>query len=110
MLVFWQTADVDVDALKAALERVADAETQISIGNCYAEGKGVQQDRVEAFRLDRKAAEMGLAEAQYNLGTLYLQDWGVEKNEAEALKWYRKAAAKGCKPADDMIALLTRKQ
>ena len=33
-------ADGDVDALKAALEKVSDAETQFRIGVCYAEGKG----------------------------------------------------------------------
>ena len=68
------------------------------------------QDRAEAFRLYRKAAEMGLVQSQFNLGTCYDMGWGVEKNEAEALKWYRKASAQGCKLADDMIALLTRKQ
>ena len=34
-------ADSDVDTFKTVLEKVADAETQYRIGNCYAEGKGL---------------------------------------------------------------------
>ena len=38
-------ADVDVDALKAALEKVADPETQCRIGNCYFEGRSLPRTR-----------------------------------------------------------------
>ena len=54
-------ADVDVDALKAALEKVADPETQCRIGNCYFEGKVVAKDKAEAVRWYRKAADNGIA-------------------------------------------------
>ena len=57
-------ADGDVDALKAALEKVADPETQCRIGNCYFEGKVVAKDKAEAVRWYRKAAEQGDAQAQ----------------------------------------------
>ena len=66
--------------------------------------------RYEAFRLYRKAADMGLSDSQFNLGTCYDMGWGVEKNQEEALKWYRKASAQGCKFADDMIRELTKKK
>ena len=82
----------------------------VSTNGVFAEGKGVPQDRAEASRLYSKAAAMGLKESLFNVGTCYDMGWGVEKNREEALKWYRKAAAQGCKLADDMIALLTRKQ
>ena len=52
-------ADADADALKAVLEKVADAETQCRIGNCYAEGKVVAKDTAEAVRWYRKAAAQG---------------------------------------------------
>ena len=68
------------------------------------------QDKAEAFRLYRKAAEMGLKESQFNVGTYYDMGWGVERNEAEALKWYRKASAQGFKLADDMIREITKKK
>jgi hypothetical protein len=70
----------------------------------------VPQDKAEAFRLYRQAAEMGFAASQYNVGLYYDKGWGVEKNKEEALKWYRKASAQGLKEADDMIDLLTKKK
>ena len=44
-------ADSDVNALKAVLEKVTDAETQCHIGNCYAEGKVVAKDEAEAIAI-----------------------------------------------------------
>ncbi len=64
-------ADSDVDALKAVLEKVADAETQCRIGNCYAAGKVVAKDEAEAVRWYRKAADQGYADAQCWLGKWY---------------------------------------
>ena len=65
-------ADVDVDALKAALEKVADPETQCRIGNCYFEGKVVAKDKAEAVRWYRKAADQGYADAQCWLRDMWL--------------------------------------
>ena len=56
-------ADCDVDALKAALAKVGDAETQFRIGNCYAQDKGRKRSLGEAVAWYRKAAEQGHAEA-----------------------------------------------
>ena len=66
-------ADADVDALKAALEKVADPETQCRIGNCYFEGKVVAKDKAEAVRWYRKAAEQGLPEGNDMLKLLESQ-------------------------------------
>ena len=66
-------ADVDVDALKAALEKVADPETQCRIGNCYFEGKVVVKDKAEAVRWYRKAADQGLPEGNDMLKLLESQ-------------------------------------
>ena len=65
--------DADVDALKAALEKVVDPETQCRIGNCYAEGKVVAKDKAEAVRWYRKAAEQGLPEGNDMLKLLESQ-------------------------------------
>ena len=64
----------------------------IHLGVCYADGRGVAKDEVEAVKWYRKAAEQNDAEAQFNLGVCYANGQGVAKNEAEAVKWYRKAA------------------
>ena len=44
-----------------------DADARCSLGVCYANGKGVQQDKTEAVQRYRKAAEQGDADAQFNL-------------------------------------------
>ena len=57
-------ADCDVDALKAALAKVGDAETQFRIGNCYAQDKGLKRSLGEAVAWYRKAAALGCAAAK----------------------------------------------
>ena len=66
-------ADADVDAFKAVLEKVTDAETQYRIGNCYFEGKVVAKDKAEAVRWYRKAADQGLPEGNDMLKLLESQ-------------------------------------
>ena len=61
----------------------------------YANGRGVPQDKAQAVKWYRKAAEQGYAAAQYNLGVMYYNGQGVPQDDAEAVKWYRKAAEQG---------------
>jgi TPR repeat protein len=51
------------------------------------------QDRAEAARWYRKAADQGHALAQYNLGLLYANGRGVAQDKAQARAWMQKAAA-----------------
>lgn len=71
------------------------ATAQLKMGDCYANGTGVAQDKAQAFEWYSKAAAQGLAEAESILGIWYDQGIGVEKNQSEAVKWYSKAAAHG---------------
>ena len=68
---------------------------QLSIGEMYFNGLGVNRDSVQSAEWIRKAAEQGLAAAQCSLGTSYETGFGIEQDYAEAVKWYRKAAAQG---------------
>jgi TPR repeat protein len=52
----------------------------------------VAQDKAEAVKWDRLAAEQGYAEAQYNLGLAYYRGEWVMEDKAEAVKWIRLAA------------------
>ncbi len=63
-------------------------------GICCFEGYGVTQDREEAVKWFRKAAELFIPEpeAQYMLGICYRDGLGVTQDRAEAVKWFRKAA------------------
>jgi hypothetical protein len=61
----------------------------------YANGKGVEQNHVEAAKWYRKSAEAGQAPAQYNLGIMYRNGTGVEQDHVEAAEWFRKSAEAG---------------
>jgi len=61
----------------------------------YNNGKGVEQDHVEAAEWYRKSAEGGFAQAQYNLGAMYGKGKGVEQDYVETAKLHRKSAAAG---------------
>ena len=68
---------------------------QTFLGDMYYYGRGVKEDKAEAARWHRKAAEQGDVVAQSSLGLMYDLGWGVEKDYAEAVKWFRKAAEQG---------------
>ena len=53
------------------------------------------QDRTEAARCYRLAAEQGLAGAQYNLGGCFERGEGVALDVSEAARYYRLAAEQG---------------
>jgi TPR repeat protein len=68
---------------------------QYSLGLCYQNGTGVDQDHTEAVRLYRLAADQGHALAQRNLGGCYDTGTGVDQDHAEAVRLYRLAADQG---------------
>ena len=53
------------------------------------------QNRLEAAKWFRKAAEQGDPEAQNSLGFCYAEGQGVPHDIDEAMRWYRKAAEQG---------------
>jgi TPR repeat protein len=68
---------------------------QSALGERYAIGEGVPQDKAEAAKWLQKAAEQGYAEAQLSLGKLYASGEGVPRDQEEANKWLQKAAEQG---------------
>ena len=73
-----------------------DALAQYTLAGFYHRGNNVPQDRVEAAKWYRKAAEQGLDIAQLRLGMYYLVGTtGVPQDREEAIKWLRKAAEQG---------------
>ena len=63
-----------------------------NLGVCYASGRGVVRDEVEAVKWFRKAADQNHARAQVALGGCYSKGEGVVKDELEAVLWWCKAA------------------
>ncbi len=53
------------------------------------------EDKAEAVKWFRKAADQGNADAQYHLGLCYYYGYGVEEDNAEAVNWLKKAADQG---------------
>jgi TPR repeat protein len=57
------------------------------------------QDRSEAVRLYKKAADMGYAPAQYNYSAALALEQGVAKDGSESLKWWQRAYDQDYPPA-----------
>jgi len=72
--------------------------TAIGIMLFRGEG-GLTQDRSEAVRLYKKAADMGYAPAQYNYSAALALGQGIAKDESESLKWWQRAYDQDYPPA-----------
>jgi hypothetical protein len=59
-----------------------------NLGYCRWNGLGIQQDRAEAIRLWRIAAEDGHPEAQFHLGRVFLEAEGGHRDLVEAYAWF----------------------
>ena len=71
------------------------APAQFSLGECYREGNGVEQDINKAALWYRKSAEQGYTKAQCMLGLLYKGSWGHAQDYSEYFYWTQKAAEQG---------------
>jgi TPR repeat protein len=69
----------------------------------YYQGKGVNQDKNEAAKWYRLAAEQGDPDAQFILGVMYYQGDRVGKDVREAFKWFRLAAEQGSPEAQSTL-------
>ena len=86
-----------------------DAIAQTDIGKMYAEGRGVEQDFVEAKAWFEKATAQNQPDGIYNLGLMYANGEGVTQDYAEAVKWYRIAADLGQSDAQNSLGLRYKK-
>ena len=68
-------------------------ESLYNMGMMHYEGKGVQRDYLEAFKLFQISAVKGNANAQHYLGLLYTSGfYGVKRDFAKAAMWFTKSA------------------
>lgn len=71
-------------------------EAIINIGLCYLQGNGVKEDKKEAVRCFRTAAEKySSGVAYHNLGICYENGFGVRKDYKKAIEMYGKAVENG---------------
>lgn len=78
-----------------AYAKQGDAQYQEHVARYYLTGYGVKQNKTEALKWYRLAAEQGSGYSQYELGMRLLNGVGVEKDSEEAFKWLKKAAQCG---------------
>lgn len=65
------------------------------LGECYSQGRGVEQSAQEAERRFMQAAKLGGGEQMLNLAVRYALGDGVEPSQGKALSWVRKAQDSG---------------
>lgn len=87
-------APVDIEKIQLDAQR-GNPLAQAMLAQLYSEGNGVPQDKAEAAKWLRKAAEQGLADAQVLLGFCLKHGDGVQADTTEATNWFRKAAEQG---------------
>ena len=75
--------------------QVSADQAMLILGDCYADGRGVLKDPVQAVEWYRKAAELGNSEAMFKLGSCFAKAQGVQQDQAQAVAWYRTAAEHG---------------
>ena len=75
----------------------------------YDFGEGVPENKAEAVKWYRLAAEKGFAQAPTNLGFMYRYGIGVPENDAEAVKWFRLGAEQGSAAAQHSLGFMYEK-
>ena len=99
-------ASIGLDCLKLTLRECIELEIQnltekakegdrrakYQVGVMYRDGKGVKEDKKEAFKWMLEAAEQEYVFAQYSVGNMYYNGEGVAQDKEKAFEWYLEAA------------------
>ena len=108
-LYYYYTVKTEA-AYKKAFELFTDAynlgeeEAIINIGLCYLQGYGVKEDKREAVKCFKTAAEKcSSGVAYHNLGICYENGFGVRKDYKKAIEMYGKAVENGEKAGLEAI-------
>lgn len=81
---------------------------QFFLGDAYANGEGVLQDKKEAVKWYNLAAEQGDADAQYSLGAAYYNGEGILQDLVIAYKWINLAGQNGKEGAVETQEILVQ--
>ncbi|MBN1864353.1 MAG: SEL1-like repeat protein [Victivallales bacterium] len=104
-LTFADTARAEpLESVRNAAEN-GDARSQVTLGNAYFHGNGVQKDYHKAFSLYSRAAENGSAAAYLNLGICLENGLGTPRDKFRAFDLYSKAAGLGIREAMFNVAM-----
>jgi len=92
--------------LLAASAELNYADAQYFLAICYTEGRGVEKNFDEAFKLLRLAADQKHPDAAYIVGEAYYQGDSVEKDQAKAIVYWKSAAENGSEEAKKKLESL----
>lgn len=84
-----------------------DPSAEFEVGARLAEGKGTDQNLVEAARWYQRSAAQGFAQAQYRLASFYERGLGLKADPGRARIWYRRAAEQGNVKAMHNLAVMS---
>ncbi|MBQ9162883.1 MAG: SEL1-like repeat protein [Clostridia bacterium] len=91
---------------RAAAQNVPDA--LIRMGQLRLDGKGIERDNHEAYRLFTAAAKEGDSRGAYYMGICCLNGFGIMRDSEMAVRYFYTSAMKGYAPAAYQLALLYR--
>jgi len=74
-----------------------------NLASIYLEGKGVQKNIQKAFKLFKKAADLGDSMAQVNVGLLYAWGEDISHNKMKAYENFKKALNAGKSQASEYL-------
>ena len=80
------------DSSTNRLDKIFTQVAVVPVAKAYDKGLGVDQDKTEAIKWYKKAADAGETEAEWRLGVKYNVGDGVDIDMQKALQWYLKAA------------------
>lgn len=81
-----------------------------TLGECYAQGRGIEQDLEKAEQCFIQWAEQGNGETQLALAIRYKNGSGVPKSMGRAMSWVKRAQMAGLADAADRFYDMERKQ
>lgn len=92
----------------SALQSPADEDSGAiyNLGQMYAKGIVVEQDKAKALELFETASAAGHAKAAYSLGLMYQRGDSVEQDSAKAAELYEQAHVKGYPKATYNLAVM----
>lgn len=100
----WELLNLEPERAVQLLRNAADCgepEALETLGECYAQGRGVEQDPQKAEQFFIQWANLGNAETKLALALRYKKGNGVSKSLGRALSWLKRAQLAGMDDASD---------
>lgn len=80
-----------------------DVSAMYNVGVSYIKGKGVNQDKKEAYKWLEKAANGNHVKAQELMGAVYFLGDDIEQDYIKSLYWYKRAANQNSVGAQELV-------